>query len=124
MSEAPLLLYIIDNLDAAVAISNDRETLNAYKNITGKYKNLKVAVIISALENTSIPYGAPEVIKGLKEQKNLLFFDDLVNLKVYDLSLALTKQFKKQIEQGDGYYIKENDCVKLKTPLYTGRSEK
>ena len=124
VSEAPLLLYIIDNLDAAVAISNDRETLNAYKNITGKYKNLKVAVIISALENASIPYGAPEVIKGLKEQKNLLFFDDLVNLKIYDLSLALTKQFKKQIEQGDGYYIKENDCVKLKTPLYTGRSEK
>lgn len=123
VAEAPLLLFVIDNMDAAIAISNDRDALAAYKNVIGKYKNLGVAVIISALENANIPYGAPEVIKGLKEQKNLLFFDDMVNLKIYDLPLSLTKLYKKQIELGDAYYIKENDCCKLKTPLFTGRTQ-
>lgn len=119
LTDAPLLLYIIDNPDAADAICNDRDALNAYKNITSKYKNMKAGIIVSGLENASISYSANDILKGIKDKKNLLFFDDLANLKIFDLSYSLTKQFKKQIELGDGYYIKDNDCYKLKTPLYT-----
>ena len=38
------------------------------------------------------------------------------NMKIFDVPLAMSRNFKKPIELGDGYYIRDNDCVKLKTP--------
>ena len=115
-SKSELLVLIIDNQDALMAICNDREALEAYKNITGRYKNMRVA-IIAFIENANIPYSAPEILKNIRDQRHILFFDDMANMKIFDAPLAMARAFKKPIEQGDGYYIKENSCHKLKTPL-------
>ena len=114
LNEAELLVLIIDNQDALQAICNDREALEAYKNIIGRYKNMKVA-IVAFVENANIPYSAPEIIKNIRDQRNILFFDDMVNMKIFDAPLAMMRNFKKPIEIGDGYFIKGNDCLKLKT---------
>ena len=47
----------------------------------------------------------------------MMYFDDISNMKIYDMPLAVARKFKKPIETGDGYYIKDNECMKLKTPL-------
>ena len=44
-----------------------------------------------------------------------MFFDDMANIKVLDMPLAVIRQFKKPIEIGDAYYIKDNNCMKIKT---------
>lgn len=117
LSTSPLLMLVIDSYDAAVAVCNDREAMEAYKNITGKYKSLNVCVIISALENAPIPYSAPEIFKNIRDQRHMMYFDDISNMKIYDMPLAVARKFKKPIETGDGYYIKDNECMKFKTPL-------
>ena len=61
-AEADYMLLIIDNPDAIEQISNSKEALASYKNIIGRYRNMNVGVIISAIENAPIPYSAPEVI--------------------------------------------------------------
>ena len=91
-----------------------------YKNIIVRYRNMNVGVIISAIENAPIPYSAPEVIKGIRDGRHLMYFGDISELKIYDMPLAVTRKFKKPIETGDGYYIKENECIKLKTPFIAG----
>ena len=117
MTPAPLLLLIIDNYDAAAAVCSDREAMEAYKNVTGRYKNLNVCIIVSALENAAIPYSAPEIFKNIRDQHQMMYFDDISNMKIYDMPLAVARKFKKPIETGDGYYIRDNECVKLKTAL-------
>ena len=82
---------------------------------------MNVGVIISAIENAPIPYSAPEVIKGIRDGRHLMYFGDISELKIYDMPLAVTRKFKKPIETGDGYYIKENECIKLKNPVHCGR---
>lgn len=119
-AEADYMLLIIDNPDAIEQISNSKEALASYKNIIGRYKNMNVGVIISAIENAPIPYSAPEVIKGIRDGRHLMYFGDISELKIYDMPLAVTRKFKKPIETGDGYYIKENECIKLKTPFIAG----
>lgn len=119
-AEADYMLLIVDNPDAIEQISNSKEALASYKNIIGRYKNMNVGVIISAIENAPIPYSAPEVIKGIRDGRNLMYFGDISELKIYDMPLAVTRKFKKPIETGDGYYIKENECIKLKTPFIAG----
>lgn len=117
VAESPLIVFIIDNMDALTAISNDPDAMNAYRNIISRYKNLNVCIIASAFENTNIPYGAPEMIKNIKDSQHFMYFDDVANMKIFDLPLSVMRTFKKPIEQGDGYYIRENECVKVKTVM-------
>ena len=83
-AEADYMLLIIDNPDAIEQISNSKEALASYKNIIGRYRNMNVGVIISAIENAPIPYSAPEVIKGIRDGRHLMYFGDISELKIYD----------------------------------------
>lgn len=116
LNDAELLMLVIDNQDALLAICNNSEGLAAYKNIVGRYKNMKVC-IITFVENANIPYSAPEILKNIREQRNFLYFDDMSNMKIFDVPLAMMRNHKKPIELGDGYYIKDNECMKLKTAI-------
>ena len=60
-AEADYMLLIIDNPDAIEQISNSKEALASYKNIIGRYRNMNVGVIISAIENSADShYSAPD----------------------------------------------------------------
>lgn len=110
-------LLILENPDAVDLIGNQKEALDIYRNIIGRYRNLGVGVILSAVDNAPIPYNAPEILKGVRDTKHMMYFGDIAEMKVYDMPLMITRKFKKRIEVGDGYYIKDNECIKLKTPL-------
>lgn len=112
-----LLLLVLNSRDAVEAISSNSTAMNAYRNITGKYKNMNVCVLVGDFENANVPYAASEIYKKLKETKQIFFFDDLANLKILDMPLALLRQFKKQVEVGEGYFIRDNECRKIKTPI-------
>ena len=115
LQKEPLLLMLIGNSDAAGTISGDAECLSRYKNFFARFKALKVAVIFFGMNNAPIPFSAPEAIKPLRDSHHFLFFDDLSAMKLFDVPLAAMRQFKKEIEQGDCYYTKENAVIKLKT---------
>ena len=116
LSKSDLLMLVIDNTDALMAICNDRESLVAYQNIIGRYKNMNVC-IVAIIDNVNIPYSAPEIMKNRRDPRNIMFFDDIANMTIFDAPLTMVRNFKKPIELGDGYYIKDNECVKLKTGI-------
>ena len=116
LNDAELIMMVIDNQDALLAICNNSDALAAYKNIIGRYKNMKVCIAVF-VENANIPYSAPEIMKNIRDQRNFMYFDDMSNMKIFDVPLAMSRNFKKPIELGDGYYIKDNECVKLKTSI-------
>lgn len=120
LNDAELIMMVIDNQDALLAICSNSDALAAYKNIVGRYKNMKVCIAVF-VENTNIPYSAPEIMKNIRDQRNFMYFDDMSNMKVFDVPLAMSRNFKKPIELGDGYYIKDNECVKLKTSICSHR---
>lgn len=119
LDQEPFLLLIVQNIDVISAISTDKESFAIYKQIITKYKALKVAIIYSFIPNTLIPYNGPEVLKMIKEAKNYLVFDDIHNFKITDLPLASIRDYKKPVEPGDAYYVKENSITKIKTILNT-----
>ena len=57
------------------------------------------------------------MIKKIKDEKKMIFFDNLSNMKVFDVPLAVTRMFKKPIELGDCYYIRDNEYVRIKSVL-------
>lgn len=117
LEKSKLIVLVINSIDMLDELCADIETTNSLRNITGKYKNMNVVVIIGGYENKTIPYGANEFVKKIKEDKHIMYFDNISNLKVFDIPLAITRQFKKPIELGDGYYIRDNEYYKVKTVL-------
>lgn len=117
ISNSKLIVLIINNREVAEIISNNMNLMNSYKNIISKYKNMNVCVLFGDYENTNISYASPEIVKNIRDARNFLYFDDIANLKILDMPLAVMRKFKKPIETGDAYYIKDNDCIKIKTVL-------
>ncbi len=120
LDNTELLMLIIDNYDAIQAICNNSDALASYNNIIGRYKRMNVCVIVF-MENANIPYNSPEILKNIREQRHLMYFDNINNLKIFDVNIAISRKFKKPIELGDGYYIKDNECLKLKTAIHINK---
>lgn len=117
ISNSTLIVLIINNREVAEIISNNMNLMNSYKNINTRYKNMNVCVLFGDYENTNISYASPELVKNIRDARHFLYFDDIANLKILDLPLAVMRQFKKPIDTGDCFYIKDNDCIKIKTTL-------
>ena len=109
-----LLLLIIQNNDAAKKIGDDMDLSEKFTEIMTRYKDMNVAVIFANYPNSSVSYDAPEPIRMVKQDQHLLFFEDLDNLKPFDVPYEDIKANRKKIGTGDAYYIKDNTVTKIK----------
>lgn len=114
LSEEPLKLIVIRNQDAIDAISKNNTALKEYKELIGKLKSMKICFIFMDIPNVSISYNAPEIMKAIKDTKNLFFFDDLQNMKIIDISTITMRKYKKKIATGDAYWLSGNEISKVK----------
>lgn len=116
LSREPLIVLILNNTDAVEAISKDMSAMDAYSDITGKFKNMNICVIVGDFENSRVSYTSPEVLKNLRDAKHFMFFDDLNSMKIVDdLPIAVLRENRKPLQVGEAFYIRENEVVKLKT---------
>lgn len=117
LEKEALLVLVLQNMDTMTVISTDQAVLDAYKRVTTKYKALKVCIMITDIENVNIGFGSPEVLKLLRDNKNLVIFENLGEQKLYDVPLAYMKEYVKPLEAGEAYRIVGNSLTKVKTVL-------
>ena len=109
-----LLLLIIQNNDVAKKINDDWDILEKFKDIVSRFRGMNVAIILSNYQNAMVSYDAPELLRLVKQDQHLIFFEDLMNLKPFDVPYEELKANKKKLETGDGYYILDGAVTKLK----------
>lgn len=114
LKEEPLLLCVIQNNSLLEATGLSKNSLDLFKKIYKVYRQLKVCFIFANVENVQASYNAPELLKMIKEYKNLFIFDDLANLKFVEVPVPYLKQYKKLIELGDAYFMSDKGVQKLK----------
>lgn len=115
LDTSPTLVLMLNSGEAINAISADKTALAAWRALTGTLKSMNVCIVFGNLDNASIPYSS-EVLKKLKDDRKLVFFDDLGNLKIGDLPYATIKQFAGTFQAGDGYVILGNDTARIRVP--------
>lgn len=113
----PVLTLIINNIDAINLIATNKEILAKYKEIVDRYKSLGFFVLFGKVPNAPISYNANEVLKGIKDSKHYVVFDDINQVKITEISMATAKEHKKAIELGDAYYFKGANIKKIKTAI-------
>lgn len=116
IEEAGLILLIVQNADAMQLAATDRDTLTKYQNIRTRYKNMRVCILVSCAENAPVSFSAPEMLRNIKDLRQAVFFDDISNLKLFDVPFQAAKQFRKKISANDCYVIQDAIVNKIKAP--------
>lgn len=111
------LILILNSKESMDVISKDKEALQKFNEIVDKYKNLGVFVIFGRVPNAQILYSSPALLQSIKQNKHYMVFEDANLIKVTDISSAIQLRYKKPIEPGEGYYIKNTMVKKVKTPI-------
>lgn len=115
ISKLSPLIFIINNNDAVSYISSNSKLLALFNDIIKKYKGLKSCVIFTNIQNESIPYSSPEVLRKIKENSQFVAFYNLSDIKLFDCSTTLLRKYSKPISEGDGYFLSGNELKKIKT---------
>ncbi|SEQ34068.1 DNA segregation ATPase FtsK/SpoIIIE, S-DNA-T family [Lachnospiraceae bacterium NE2001] len=109
-----LLLLVINNNDVAKCIADDYDTMDNYRDMVSKYRALNVSIIFSNYPNKSISYDAPEPIQTIRSERQLIYFDELDNLKVMDVPYEIVRSNRKKPQVGDAFIIDDNEVTKVK----------
>ena len=115
LKEEPWLVLVIESSDAIAELSGNKQAMAAIKSWIGKYRNMKVFLLMSNVENNNIAFSAPDLLKVVKDNRRYLIFEDANNIKLCDISISVTKKYAKPLEPGEAFYVHENELTKLKT---------
>lgn len=109
-------LLVINNRTLFSSSEYQNAVYNLILALNGDYKDVKLIVLISQIENNAINYSSCNLLKHIKENPNVFLFDDLQNCKLLEVPHAVNKYFKKPIQAGDCYYF--CDAIsKIRTPI-------
>lgn len=109
------IVVVIESSDAIAEISADKKIIGTIKGMLGKYRMMKVLILMTNVENAAIPFSAPDLMKIVKDNRRYIIFDDISNIKLCDLSVSIAKKYAKPIEFCDAFYVNENELTKIKT---------
>ncbi len=115
LDDEPWLVLLIESNDAILSLSANKSVMAAIRNILGKYKSMKVFLFLTNIENTTISFHAPELLKLVKDNKRYLIYDDIKNIKLCDVSVSLSRKYTKPLEINDAYYMNDAEVKKLRT---------
>lgn len=114
IEDEPWVVIIIEGNDVITDISADKARGTFIRNMLGKYKGLRTFILFSDVDNASIAFNAPEIMKIIKDNRKYLIFEDVSSIKLCDISLSLSKKYAKEIEMYDAYLIDDTNLKKIR----------
>lgn len=114
LESKPLIVVLINNTNAYEFVSNSKELMSMYTNLVNKYKAMKIMFIFGGINDENIGYSSCDLLKKIKENKHAFIFSNVAEHKVFDIPSAFIRQNKKGIDKTQGYYLKENEIVKIR----------
>ncbi len=124
MDQQPYILLVIQNKDVIDTICNDQASLTSYKNLITKYKNMKIGILLSNIDNAAISFSANDILKRIRDNRKCIVMEDIPSIKLIEnIPLAVSKAFKKPLRPGDGYYFNGNSIEKIRFIKLNSRDE-
>ena len=109
-----LLILIAQNNDVARVINDDFELNEKFNEMITRFRGLNCLFVFTNYQNVNLSYDSPEPLRIIKQEQRLLYFEDLDDLKVFDVSYDDIRANKRRLETGDAYYIEDNNITKIK----------
>lgn len=109
----PLYMILINNRDVIEYMCTTKEIMNAYNKILKQFKSLGIVFIFSDIEDATVAYGAPELLKKFKENKKAIVTSNLNEFKFCDIPSNVVRN-SKALGYGDTYLMNGTDVLRIK----------
>lgn len=105
LADKPLLLLVVNNASFYSNLSGSKELQQKMMDILKTYSKLKAAVVFGAVENMSLNYNSPEILKYIKDNNRTFMFEDIGNCRFVDVSSKEIKEHSKALAPGDAFMM-------------------
>lgn len=110
----PLQMVVINCKEALEYISSNKQILEKYNKLVKQYKALGICFVYSDIEDITVPYGAPDILKRQKENKKaFITTPKLKDFKFCELQSTVVRHMKP-LEFGDAYWLYGTDIARIK----------
>ena len=115
IDDEPLIVVILNDTKAAEIIEKNETAKSSFNELVTLYSKCKVSFIFTNVPNVTLTPSSARVYMMLRNSANLIFFEDMVNIKFISIPNSIVNQAKKKNGKGDAYYAKGNKLIKTKT---------
>ena len=110
----PLQVIMINSTGMMKTLGTDKELLDMYKMLNSSLKSMKVCFLLTDVENAMIGFSSGDLLKQVREDKNIIVFEDIKNIKVTDVPIGAAREFKKSLEAKDAYIFVKDKIEKVR----------
>lgn len=107
-------IIILNSKEVLEYISTTKPVLEIFKKIVNDYKNYGILFIYGCVENVSVPYSAPELLKRIKESRKAIILDNLSTLKIFEITSGIIRSYSKPLMSDEGYWLNGTEITKVK----------
>ena len=118
LENEPFIVLMVGSSEYYNQLNTDSVHLQMYRDIVRMYSTMKVAIILTDVPNSSVMFGAPEIVKLIAGFKNILMYENLGNLKVMEAPMHFHRANRKALKPGEAYLNKEGEFLKIRTPIW------
>lgn len=112
------VIVLIQNREWSTHISQNFQLSAMYKDCIEKYKGLKCCFIFTNMENERInEFQADEVIKPLIKKQQYVVFENIGDIKIYDVMHKEKQKFAGSLRAGEAFVLSNNVLSKIKVPM-------
>lgn len=113
-SNQSLQLVVVNSREAIEYMSSTKSILEIYNKLIKQYKMLGVCFVYSDIEDASVAYSGPELMKRFKESKKaIITTTSLKEFKFCEIPSNVIRGHK-ELKQGDAYWLNGTNVQRLK----------
>lgn len=106
-------VYIVINSPDAITNIADNNGGDKIKEIVTVMKDLRVFVLFSNVEDEQVSFSSSDIMKMIRDSQRYLCFHDLKDVRITDIPMAISREFKKPLTGKDAYLINGPNVEKV-----------
>ena len=115
LDEMPWIIVMVNNKQALDVMAGSRDHENTFTNICKKYTNLKTLFLLTEVNDAAINSSAGQMLRKVKEDKKLLYFGAVKEMKILDVYASATKGVGGLASNDDAYWFNGENILRVKT---------
>lgn len=116
LSKETLEVMILNSKQLYDLIGEDEELLKMCCDMLTEYVECKFSFLLSDVPNVNLNFKATSFVKLLRNAQNLIIFEDMKNIKVFEPGVQIRTKYSKPLQEQEMYFKCGNYLGKYKVP--------
>ena len=115
ISSFPWIVCVINSKQALTTLADNRNAQDKFNEIYKQFAGFRVLFLVSELEDASINSSSAVICKKIKDDKKLLYFGSLKEIRIIDVYGSSVRGLGDLTENDDAYYFSRESVMRVKT---------